>query len=307
MNHKSIFVVIVTWNGMKWIKRCLDALRESTYPVKTVVVDNDSKDETVSFIQNNYPEIHIIESEKNLGFGQANNVGLRYALANDCDYVYLLNQDAYVYPDMFQYLIQEAEKEENKKKFAIYSPIHINGDRKSLDKHFRNYIKDISPYIVEDILLSHIKSIYLVGCVPAAGWLLPRKTLDTIGGFDPLFFHYGEDVNYCQRVNFHGYKIGFVPMAKMVHDRIIFGNPEVYKKGKIARRIDSYITLNVNNSKSTILKLLFKEFVLLIIMLFKGNPRNIVDFICYLIRLTKKFKEYKKSRIQNKRIFSNWL
>lgn len=305
--QKKIFVIIVTWNGMKWIKRCLDALRGSTYPVQTIVIDNGSKDETVSFIQKNYPEIHIIESGKNLGFGQANNVGMRYALANGCDYVYLLNQDAYVYPDMFQILIDEAEKKENQERYAIYSPLHINSNVHKMDKQFKDYLQNIASTIAEDVYLSEPKAIYPVNGVPAAGWLLPRNTLETIGGFDPMFFHYGEDVNYFQRVNYHKYTTGIVPNAKMIHDRDSFGNPDAYMVGKIARGIDSYIMLDINKSKSQIIKMLFKEFVLFLFMLCKGKPKYTLEFAGYFPNFIGNFARYKISRFENKKKQSNWL
>ena len=78
---------------MKWLQNCLEAIKKSTYPVDTIVIDNGSTDSTVLFIKSNYPEVHLVESGKNLGFGQANNVGMRYALEQNADYVYLLNQD----------------------------------------------------------------------------------------------------------------------------------------------------------------------------------------------------------------------
>lgn len=311
MDTKSIHVIIVTWNGMKWIKRCLDALHESTYPVKVIIVDNGSMDNTVNFVRNNYPEVHIIESDKNLGFGQANNVGIRYAIANGCDFVYLLNQDAYVYPDMFQLLLDEAEKPENQKTYAIYSPIHVNGDVSKMDKQFKCYLKDIAATIVEDQYLSFPKAIYSVIGVPAAGWLLPKRTLETIGGFDPIFFHYGEDHHYFQRVNYHGYKTGVVLAAKMIHDRENYGNEQMAQKDKIFRSIKTSIFLDINLSRGDRFRKLLKLFCIFsfesIKALFKGNLFIMKDYMLSLIRNITKIHEYSVNRKQNKQIGPNWL
>ena len=304
---KSVFVIVVTWNGMKWIKRCLDALHESSYPVKTVVIDNGSTDDTVSFIRDNYPEVHLVESGKNLGFGQANNEGMRYALANGCDYVYLLNQDAYVYPDMFQLLIDEAEKTENQEKYAIYSPLHINGNVNKMDKQFKEYLNDIASTIVEDQYLSTPDSIYAVKGVPAAGWLLPRITLDTIGGFDPLFFHYGEDVNYFQRVNYHGKKTAIVLNAKMIHDRVDFGNMSAYKKGKVRREIETYILLGINLKSFRIIGLIIKKYFGYLRLLFLFKPIYFYESVKFLPVILFCLRKYLKSRKSNKTVRNNWL
>ena len=90
----KVFVIIVTYKGKRWYDRCFGSLRQSTIPLQTIVVDNASNDGTVDYIRENYPEIYLIESKENLGFGKGNNLGLRYALDHGCDYVFLLNQDA---------------------------------------------------------------------------------------------------------------------------------------------------------------------------------------------------------------------
>lgn len=306
----EITVIIVTWNGMKWLQNCFDAIKKSTYPVDTIVIDNGSTDSTVSFIKNNYPEVRLVESGKNLGFGQANNVGMRYALEQKADYVYLLNQDAYIYPDMFEKMIEVAEKEENFQ-YAIFSPLHVHGDKKTLDSQFKDYIKDISASIVEDYSLNEIKDVYPVDCVPAAGWLIPIKTLKTIGGFDPIFFHYGEDHHYAQRVKYHGYKIGLIPNAMMIHDRETFGNVEVANKGAITRSIKTDILLNLNLTRKDIIRKLTKLIFLFtyesIINVVKGNLKLAKEYWSALIGNIMHIKEYRKNREENKRVGSLWL
>jgi len=191
---------------------------ESTNPYSVVVVDNDSCDDTVSFIKENYPDIALLQHNKNLGFGQANNIGMSYALKQGADYVFLLNQDAYLEKDTIEKLVEVHKKIDN---FGILSPIHLNGTGTRLDRNFSNYVNYTGnrDFFSDYVLNKSIKPIYTVPFVNAAGWLIPRECLETVGGFEPIFFHYGEDDNYCQRVNYHGFKIGIVPDAKLLHDR----------------------------------------------------------------------------------------
>ena len=92
----KIFAIVVTYNGMRWYDRCFGSLRNSDMPVETIVIDNASTDETVSYIKEHFHEVCLIESKENLGFAKANNIGIKRALDNGADYVFLLNQDAWV-------------------------------------------------------------------------------------------------------------------------------------------------------------------------------------------------------------------
>ncbi len=96
---------------MQWIKRCLNSLKNSTLKVSTVVIDNGSIDGTQAYIQNHFPEVDFIQSKTNLGFGQANNIGIKKAYDNQADYVFLLNQDAWIdHNDTIENLVKTAVK-----------------------------------------------------------------------------------------------------------------------------------------------------------------------------------------------------
>lgn len=88
----KVLVIIVTYNAMRWIDKCLTSLLKSSIPVDCIVIDNKSSDDTVETIKRNYSFCRIIESEENLGFGKANNLGFQYAIDNNYDFVYLLTK-----------------------------------------------------------------------------------------------------------------------------------------------------------------------------------------------------------------------
>lgn len=214
----EIFVIIVTYKGKLWYDRCFSSLRNSEIPLHTVVIDNASNDGTVEYIREKYPEIHLITSDINLGFGQGNNKGLRYALDNGADYVFLLNQDAWIEPNTLKELV---EIHKMNPEYGILSVMNITKEKDNLLDGFINYLADYNncdPRLLNDLYWNRLKNVYEIKMVLAAAWLLPRNTLETIGGFDPIFYHYGEDDNYAQRVHFHGLKIGVCPKLYIVHD-----------------------------------------------------------------------------------------
>ena len=216
----KLFAIIVTYKGKQWYDRCFMSLRKSTIPVQTVVVDNDSNDGTVEYIKEHYPEIHLVESKENLGFGKANNIGMRYALDQGCDYVFLLNQDAWVEPDTFEKMVDIHQRHQE---YGILSPMHLNAEKNGIEKGLVNYLDDkriTDKKMFEDLYFGRLSEVYSTLYVNAAAWLLPVKTLETVGGFDPIFTHYGEDDNYLNRVKYHKMKTGICPSCVAVHDTV---------------------------------------------------------------------------------------
>lgn len=214
-----VFVIVVTYNGMHWIKACIDSLLASTIKVSIVIVDNNSTDNTVAFVKEHYKEapIFMVASNKNLGFGLANNMGIKHALKNNADFLFLLNQDAFVEKDTIENLVDLASKN---KDYGIISPIHTNGDGTLLDDSFLYYTRrNTGKAFISDFVINKGKEpIYSLPMINAAAWLLPTSTIEMVGGFDPMFFLYGEDDNYCQRVNYHNLKIGIASEVFIRHD-----------------------------------------------------------------------------------------
>lgn len=227
----KIYAIIVTYNALRWIDRCLSALRESTVPVVPLLVDNSSTDGTVAHVQAHYPEALCLPQTQNLGFGQGNNVGFRHALQQDADYILLLNQDAYLAPDALACLLAQSDGE------SLLSPVHLNGDGTRLDRMFLYMLRETDSSILNDALLSgRLAPTYRVGRICAACWLLPAALLRRVGGFNPLFFHYGEDDNYLHRLRHKDIPVVLVPAASMRHDRgEAHGNMVVFNSNRLRR------------------------------------------------------------------------
>ena len=101
----KVLVVIVTYNALKWIQKCLRSVEKSTLQADVLVVDNGSTDGTLPLIRTDFPRTRIIETGENLGFGAANNRGLRIAHDECYDFAYLLNQDAWLEKDTLEKLV----------------------------------------------------------------------------------------------------------------------------------------------------------------------------------------------------------
>ena len=245
-NIAKIVVIIVTYKGHLWYERCFTSLRQSDLPVQTVVIDNASNDGTIEYIGEYFPEIHLIESKDNLGFGRANNLGMRYAVDNGADYVFLLNQDAWVEPNTIGELVRVAKKYPE---YGILSPLHLTKEKDKIEPNFISFISyyaGTSQSIINDLYFGQLKEVYTNKYANAAGWLLPRKTLEEIGGFCPLIYHYGEDDDYLNRLHYHNMKLGICPHARMVHDAMVKSDFSISLNQK-ARLLDVDEIIDINS------------------------------------------------------------
>lgn len=215
---KKLFVIIVTYNGAKWIRKCLGSVYDSNINAIPIIIDNNSSDETLKIIRTEYPQTEIVETHVNLGFGKANNIGIKMAMDRMADFVYLLNQDAWVDGNTFSKLIEIMEKNPE---YGIVSPIHLTGDGHNVDANFYSFSlsRDKVPNILNDYITNNLKDIYDTYFVMAAHWMLNRRTIEAIGYFSSAFPHYGEDANYIQRVHYWKLKVGIVPKVFAYHDR----------------------------------------------------------------------------------------
>lgn len=206
----KVLVIIVSYNFEPWLERCLGSLRHSFYPVDTVVIDNGSTDQTIQRIRKDYPEIRLLPQNKNLGFGRANNIGMQIALTEGYDFVFLLNQDAWIDSNTIGKLV---ELSQSHPQYGILSPVHLTGKGDKPDPGFGYYAQ------IQQLDQLSDKNILPIPFANAALWMIPVSVLKKVGGFSPLFYHYGEDKDFVNRLTYHDYQVGYSPRVFGNHDR----------------------------------------------------------------------------------------
>lgn len=204
-------IVITTYNGAKWIKKCIASCKASDYPVNIIVVDNDSTDNTLELLPE---DIYLLKLSKNVGFGRANNIGMMEAFeVFNSDYIFLLNQDAYIKRNTITELVKCHQENPH---IGLLSPFHFGDDWKAYDYRFKIYLKRSKSHKIKE---HREKGIYHSKFVNAAAWFLTKEAVMKNGGFDPVFFHTGEDDNFCQRLRSRKIPIFITEKAAILHDR----------------------------------------------------------------------------------------
>ena len=213
---KKTTVVIPNWNGMKFLKTCMDALmRQDTDDFEILVIDNASSDESVSFIRSNYPNVRVEVMEENLGFAGGVNEGIRLS---ETPYVLLLNNDTEADPSFVGKLTEAIDSDP--RIFSVSACMLKFYDREHFDDAGDLYTvlgwgaqravdqpKDAPKYRKRAEVFS--------ACAGAA--IYRKAVFDEIGLFDRNHFAYLEDIDVGYRALIYGYRNVYEPEAVVYH------------------------------------------------------------------------------------------
>lgn len=215
----AVAVVIVTYNGAKWIDKCLSSLFEAMAMPYVIVIDNGSTDGTIKKIKGGFKQVELIESKENLGFGRANNIGIKKAIEKGAEYVFLLNQDAYLYKGSIESAINIFIENKN---IGIVSPVHFAGDGINLDFGFYAYISPKkTPALIGNAFSRAIdRKYYETDFINAAAWVVKASVFEDMGGFHPVFEHYSEDDEFVIRLKKNNLSVCIDPNFSIIHDRL---------------------------------------------------------------------------------------
>lgn len=217
--EKSVWVVIPTWNRCQDLIDCLESLSTVNYSQFTVlVVDNASEDGSVDAVRERFSWVKLFQLSENIGAPSASNVGFDYALDHDADFVLRLDSDTVVDPNFLKPLVNFATENES---IGVISPkiYFANPSDKiwyaGVDAHPFHF-GAINDYQNQHDSQSSENS-RIVDYAWGAAMLIRREVLEKIGGFDPRFFIYYEEVDFCKRVQHIGYQIYYLADSRVWH------------------------------------------------------------------------------------------
>jgi GT2 family glycosyltransferase len=225
----KLSIVIPTYNAHEWIQGCLDsiALHHPSADYEIIVVDDASSDDTIAIVQQQFPTVRVFSNEKNVGFGKTVNVGLKAATG---EYLLVLNNDTWMHAGALDAMIAYLDAH---REVGIVGPKVLNGDG-SLQQQCRRRIPTptaallyftgiarlfpkspkVAGYLMTD---ADENQTIEVDSVLGACLMVRREVVDAIHGFDPEYYLYGEDMDFCWRAKLAGWKVMYVPAAVITH------------------------------------------------------------------------------------------
>ena len=193
---KDLSIIIVTFNSSEIIEKCLKQLNSTRYDV--IVVDNNSQDNTVQIVENNFPQVKLIKNNNNIGYGKANNVALRQAIS---DFALILNPDAIITEENIEICLKILKSDSNITNNIVLATPEIS-NVEAIDKKTQKIAEN--DYTVTN---------FVVGGVMFMRLAIFRK----IGFFDEEFFMFAEDNELSDRVMQNGYKSIIIHRAIAFH------------------------------------------------------------------------------------------
>lgn len=260
-----VSIVIVNYNGRIWLKSFLGSIFSQTYDnFEVIFIDNASTDDSLTFIKKYYPIVRIIDNKTNVGFGEANNVGVKKAKG---DIIFFLNNDTLLPKDVLEKLILYKKKHN----LNILGPKILNYKGEDIYGGKRLSV-DITGYLGYGQ-----KSFYIDGCA----LIIDKKDFLKLGGFDEKYFMYSEEIDLCWRAHLLGMKVAICENTSIKHFAGGTGGSTLYNRNKthlipIFRRYE----VEKNNLRNVLknYELINLFWILLLFMI-----QSLSEFLLYLL------------------------
>lgn len=218
-NRPLVFIIILAWNHLDETLTTLTSLLQTTYAnAQFVVVDNASTDGTPAAVRARFPSVAVLESPTNIGISGGYNLGLKHALAHAADYAIVANNDLETDPALIGNLVAALEADPAAG-MAMPKIYHYFGDRTRLwcpGASWRAFPPEVKMILdVPDGPQFDVPR--AIDFAPSCFLLIRRAALERAGLFDTGYFFYYDDWDFSARLRAAGYRILFVPTAKLWH------------------------------------------------------------------------------------------
>jgi len=216
MKNPSVHILILNFNSLNDTLECAKKANLSDYSfLNVLVIDNASPDGSGLMLKRELPEDEFMQLPSNIGYAGGNNEGIKVALSHGADYIFIINPDVRISPNAISSYINFME---SNPEVSALNPIQVGSNNKAMDELFAKEIFD-SNNLQRPTLPIQPSQSWEVKSLFGAALLLRRSTLEKVGGFDPLYFAYWEEMDLCRRIRYHGGKLAVISDHPVQHLR----------------------------------------------------------------------------------------
>jgi len=216
MTKPMVSIIILNYNGKKWLEQCLPTWREVVYPnVEVIVVNNGSSDDSGDFVKRTFPEVSFLDVQPNIGFAGGNNYGVRHAAGK---YIMLLNNDTKVTPGLLDSIVELMERDSS---IGVIQPEMrnmVNPDRHDAVASYYTWTGFLYHYgYMQPIWKTQYQKSLYAYSIKGSGMIMRTKEYLELGGLDEDFVCYVEESDLCHRFWLSGKKVLYHPKGLMYH------------------------------------------------------------------------------------------
>jgi len=212
LKYPKVFIIILNYNGKGVLCACLSSIFKSDYPkFEVVVVDNGCEDESFEEARQQFSDAHFIKNPENFGFAKGNNVGIRFALEKNADFILVLNNDTLIEKTTISSLVKSAK---NNPSYGIGSPLIFDIDNKVW---FAGGAIDWLRMKTAHTSQARYDKPYKTECVSGCAMFVKKEVFKKIGLFDEHYFLYYEDSDFSMRAKNAGFDLLMIPSARIRH------------------------------------------------------------------------------------------
>ena len=224
----DLSIIIVNWNSVKHLRECLASIYDKTEGIsfEVVVIDNASYDGCAEMLAREFPAVRFIQSQENLGFARANNLGFEHSSGRN---VLFLNPDTEIVGPALEHLVRAMDSDS---RVAVAGPKLLNTDGSIQTSCIQRFPTVLNQMLDSDYLRQKFPSARLWGTRPlredaagltevevisGASLMVKREVFEAVGRFSTRYFMYSEDVDLCYEVRKCGWKVCYAGAATVIH------------------------------------------------------------------------------------------
>ena len=218
-----VYILILNFNSLEDTLKCFKEVKKIDYPnFRVLVIDNNSPDGSGEALKQLIDSDEFLSLSKNHGYAGGNNIAIKLAFKDGADYILIVNPDIRLPENTLTEYIKIMQSDKN---IAGLNAIQLQANGEHFDSNFLSGVLQPCGFNGDTLEKSQLPELFDSEVIFGASLMLSAEAIKKVGGFDPLYFAYGEEIDLCRRLRMHNYRLVVTTKAPAIHLRTIYTKP----------------------------------------------------------------------------------